>query len=91
MSFVPIIDNPDYNSTVSLNQDDYLGFELENLKVIGKGKLITSGDESREFEFEGPIEKFRLSFELKEAEELKYGKPGKVIKFQKLDFKVNAN
>lgn len=45
-------------------------------------------DEGEAFGYEIVIDVFRLSFELKDAKENEFGKPGKEIVIKSLDFEV---
>lgn len=93
VSFVPRTgEQQHYDHHISLNQNDFIGIECNDLKFVGKGVLY-HGDsrvDGENFEYEGLIDKMRLVFDFKDAETTEYGQPGKELNIKSLDFEVNT-
>jgi hypothetical protein len=72
VSFLPMQgEMHEYDHYVSLNQDDFIGIECRNLKFKGTGVLY-HGDvklNGESFEYEGPVDKLRLTFEFRDSAE----------------------
>lgn len=54
----------DYDFNISLDPENFLGIEASDLSFKGKGNIEQANDGKDTFEFEGPIKKFRLSFDV---------------------------
>ena len=54
---------------MSLDENDFIGIECKDLKFVGRGILYhgESRVNGESFEYEGPVDKLRLTFDFKDA------------------------
>lgn len=66
VSFEPLSGSlEEFDYKLSLDQSKFLGIESDNIKIRGSGIIVHAGQETgEEFTLEGPVEHFRIAFEV---------------------------
>lgn len=62
----------EYDYTISLDPKTYIGVDASDLRFEGSASVVR-GDQKEEIKFSGPINKFRLSFNIADAPANKLG------------------
>ena len=85
VSFEPSNGEKDqFDYKLSLDQSKFIGIESDNMKIFGNGKIVHGGN-SEEFTIEGPVQDFRVSFEVDQNA----GSTDKKIIFKGIDLVFN--
>ena len=80
--------NEEFDYKLSLDQEQYIGIESNNIKIKGKGKITHPGSEGEEFTIEGPVSDFRVAFQIDQKDTNAAPNAKKII-FKGIDLTFN--